>query len=73
MGGYFQHPIHEGFDLLSLHRTCHPRVGWRSRHLDGLRQARGFTFVFASFHNGLAGVVSRLGHSGSLEALIHDC
>jgi hypothetical protein len=40
--------------------------------LDGLRQTRGCAFVVASFYLGLAGVVSRLGHSGSLEAVSHD-
>jgi hypothetical protein len=40
--------------------------------LDGLCQTRGFAFGSASIYFGLAGVLSRLGHSGSLEALSHD-
>lgn len=58
--------------IFSLYRFGHPRVGGRSRHLDGLRQGRWPAFGSTSIHFGLAGVLSRLGHSGSLEALSHD-
>ena len=72
MGGYFQRPVDEGIDLLRVHCFGLSRMGRYARCLDGLHQARGHSFGSTSFHIGLAAVVSRLGHSGSLEALSHD-
>ena len=51
--------------------AIHVWVGVRDIWMDYVKPV-GFAFGSASIHFGLAGVLPRLGHSGSLEALSHD-
>ena len=64
--------VFENTDPRGTGRPVLPRVGRRSRHLDGLRQATWPSPRIACFHHRLARGLPRLGHSSSLEALSHD-